>query len=54
MKLTKMKYRTMGGEVKINCYLVNIPKAVVQKSGINDNKEVVVEARNKEIVIKEK
>ena len=54
MKFTKMKYKTMKGEVKVNCYLCHISKAIVQKAGIDDNKELVVEARNKEIVIKDK
>lgn len=54
MKLTKMKYKTMKNETKVFSYLIHIPKKIVQASGIDDSKEVVVEARNKEIVVKEK
>ena len=54
MKLIKMKYRTMSGEVKVNCYLTHIPKKIVKESGIDENKEVIAVAKNKEIIIKEK
>ena len=54
MKLTKMKYKTMKGETKVNCYLIHISKKIVQESGIDENKEIVAIAKNKEIVIKEK
>lgn len=54
MKLTKVKYRTMKNEIKINCYLVHISKNIVNKAGIDDTKELQVEAREKEIVIREK
>lgn len=54
MKLTKIRYKTMKDEIKLNCYLLNISKKVVQEAGIDDNKELKVEARGKEIVIREK
>lgn len=54
MKLVKMKYKTMKNEIKTNGYTFHISKKVVQESGIDDSKELKVEARNKEIVIKEK
>lgn len=54
MKLTKMKYKTMKGEEKVFSYLIHISKKIVKQSGIDDSKELKVEARNNEIVIKEK
>lgn len=54
MKLTKMKYKTMKDETKVFSYLINIPKKIVQASGIDDSKELKMETRNKEIIIKEK
>jgi len=54
MKLVKLKYKTMKDEIKVNSYLANIPKKIVLASGIDDKKELIVEARNKEIIIKEK
>lgn len=54
MKLIKMYYMTLKGEKKINTYNVNISKKIVQESGIDDSKELVAIAKNKEIIIKEK
>lgn len=54
MKLIKMYYMTLKGEKKINTYNVNIPKKIVQEAGIDDSKELVVIAKNKEIIIREK
>ena len=45
---------TLKGEKKINTYNVNIPKKIVQEAGIEDSKELVAIAKNKEIIIKEK
>ena len=53
MKLIKLKYKTMNNETKINSYLLNIPKKIVQQSGIDDTKKLKAEAKNKEIIIKE-
>ena len=54
MKLIKMYYVTLKGEKKINTYNVNIPKKIVQEAGIDDSKELVAIAKNKEIIIREK
>lgn len=54
MKLTKMKYKTMKGETKLNSYLIAIPKRVVEASGIDDTKQLEIEVRKKEIIIREK
>ena len=54
MKLVKMKYKTLKDETKVFSYHINIPKKIVQASGIDDSKELKVEAKNKQIIIKEK
>ena len=54
MKLIKMYYMTLKGEKKINTYNLNIPKTIVKESGIDDSKELVAIAKNKEIIIREK
>lgn len=54
MKLIKMYYMTLKGEKKINTYNVNIPKKIVKEAGIDDSKEIVAIAKDKEIIIKEK
>lgn len=54
MKLIKMYYMTLKGEKKINTYNVNIPKKIVQEAGIDDSKELVAIAKDKQIIIKEK
>ena len=37
-KLAKMKYRTVGGELKINTYNATISKKIVAESGIDPEK----------------
>jgi len=54
MKLTKMRYSTVKGEIKLNSYLINIPKKYVIESGIDDTKELKIEAKEKKIIIMEK
>lgn len=54
MKLVKMCYVTLKGEKKINTYNANIPKKIVQESGIDDNKELIAIAEKNKIIIKEK
>ncbi len=54
MKLVKLKYMTLKGERKINSYNINIPKIIVEQSGIDDSKELKAIAKDKQIIIKEK
>lgn len=54
MKLVKLQYMTLKGEKKINSYNLNIPKKIVEQAGIDDSKELIAIAKNKEIIIKEK
>lgn len=40
-KLVKQMYTTSTGERKTNCYMVTIPKKVVELSRIEENDEIV-------------
>ena len=50
-KLVKMKYRTIGGDIKINSYIATISKKVVKASGIDPEKDIIVKADNNKIII---
>lgn len=53
-KLAKMKYRTVGGDLKINSYNAIISKKIVADSGIDTEKEIIVKAENGKIIIEQK
>lgn len=53
-KLIKMKYRTVGGDLKINSYNVTISKKIVAESGLDTEKEITVKAENGKIIIEQK
>lgn len=53
-KLVKMKYRTIGGDIKINTYNATISKKIVVASGIDPEKEITVKAENGKIIIEQK
>lgn len=53
-KLAKMKYKTMGGDVKINTYNATISKKIVAESGLDPDKEIKVRAENGKIIIEQK
>ena len=53
-KLVKMKYRTVGGDLKINSYNVTISKKIVAESGIDVEKEITVKAEKGKIIIEQK
>lgn len=50
-KLIKMKYRTLGGETKINSYNASISKKTIKESGIDPEKEIIVKAEKNRIII---
>lgn len=52
-KLGKNNYNTAKGEKKLNCYIVNIPKEVVNKTDLVD-KELSIYAENNKIIIDKK
>ena len=53
-KLIKMKYRTIGGDLKINSYYAPVSKKVVAASGIDTEKEITVKAESGKIIIEQK
>ena len=53
-KLAKMKYRTVGGELKINTYNATISKKIVAESGLDPEKEITVKAEKGKIIIEQK
>lgn len=53
-KLIKMKYRTIGGDIKINSYNASISKKIVADSGIDPEKEITVKAEKGKIIIEQK
>lgn len=53
-KLIKMKYRTLGGDIKINSYNASISKKIVAESGIDVEKEITVKAEKGKIIIEQK
>ncbi len=54
MKLAKMKYRTVGGDLKVNTYTTTISKKIVAESGIDPEKEIKVKAEKGKIIIEQK
>lgn len=53
-KLVKRKYRTVGGDLKINMYNATISKKIVAESGIDVEKEITVKAEKGKIIIEQK
>nr|DAH30959.1 MAG TPA: Toxin SymE, type I toxin-antitoxin system [Caudoviricetes sp.] len=53
-KLNKMKYRTVGGDLKINTYIATVSKKIVKESGIDPEKEITVKAEKGKIIIEQK
>lgn len=49
-----MKYKTMGGDVKINTYNATISKKIVAESGLDPEKEITVRAETGKIIIEQK
>ena len=53
-KLVKMKYKTLGGDIKINTYNATISKKIVAESGLDPEKETTIKAENGKIIIEQK
>lgn len=49
-KLAKQKYTTAKGERKLNCYVVSIPKEIVNQTDLED-KMVKISVENNKIII---
>jgi len=52
MKLVKSYYYGKDGERKVNTYLINIPKAIVEKAHLQDKQLTVTEKDGKIIIEK--
>ena len=53
-KLSKMRYRTVAGDLKINTYVATISKKIVVESGLDPEKEIIVKAEKGKIIIEQK
>ena len=53
-KLSKMRYRTVAGDLKINTYIATISKKIVAESGIDVEKEITFRAEKGKIIIEQK
>ena len=53
MKLVRSYYYGKGGEKKVNTYLVNIPRAVVEQAKLQDQQLKVTADKGKIIIEKE-
>lgn len=53
-KLAKLKYKTLGGDVKINTYNATISKKIVAESGLDPEEEITVKAEKGKIIIEQK
>lgn len=50
MKLVKSYYYSRNGEKKVNTYLINIPRAIVEETKLQD-KQLKVTAKGNKIII---
>lgn len=50
-KLAKNYYRTAKGEKKLNCFSVNIPKELVNKTNIKEEDNIKVSVKGNKIII---
>lgn len=53
MKLVKSYYYSRNGEKKVNTYLINIPKAIVEEAKLQDQQLKVTADKGKIIIEKE-
>lgn len=51
-KLAKNMYTTAKGERKLNCYVIHIPKKIVDETNIDENDNIKIYAENDKIIIK--
>ena len=52
-KMTKMYYYNSKGEKKLNCYMIPVPKALVEQAGL-ENKEIKLVLNGNKIILEEK
>lgn len=51
-KLKPLYYKLADGKKKVNCYRINIAKKEVNQVGFDEDTKIIVESRDKEIVLK--
>lgn len=50
-KIQQQRYKTMSGDIKVNCYKITLSKEVVRQAGINEETKLEVRAENGKIII---
>lgn len=50
-KLLKNYYYNSKGEKKVNCYIVHIPRLVLEQSGIKEDDAISIQVKDKKIII---
>ena len=50
-KIQQQRYKTMSGEIKVNCYKITLSKEVVRQAGFNEETKLEVRAENGKIII---
>ena len=50
-KIQQQRYRTINGEIRVNCYKITLSKEVVRQAGFNEETKLEVRAENGKIII---
>lgn len=50
-KIQQQRYRTINGEIKVNCYKITLSKEVVKQAGFNEETKLEVRAENGKIIV---
>lgn len=50
-KIQQQRYRTINGEIKINCYKITLSKEVVKQAGFDEQTKLNVRAENGKIIV---
>ena len=50
-KIQQQRYKTMSGDIKVNCYKITLSKEVVRQAGFNEETKLEVRAENGKIII---
>lgn len=50
-KIQQQRYRTLNGEIKVNCYKITLSKEVIKQAGFDEETKLVVRAENGKIII---
>lgn len=50
-KIQQQRYRTLSGEIKVNCYKITLSKEVIKQAGFDEETKLEVRAKNGKIII---